>query len=452
MCTNPILIRNRRFRCLDRSVPGSFIKVPCGHCDECLTARANDIYVRTRYEFEDALRHGGVGFMCCLTYSPDLVPYYKGMKVFNKKHVIDFIKRLRTNLDRYFHVNFGHDAPDFKYVVTSEYGTDPTRTHSPHYHLLFAFHHPISLTAFRYNYKKSLCVSKGNKKIPVFGYIFQCDLLDFSRGGIKYSGKYILKDLQYEKQRKEIKARIAFEMEKINTEFHIKSICETYEDEFYNRCIRSRKDYRKAVSERVLPYRHMLQFYMCSNDLGCSCIIKKYGRSILSLPTLNFEGFPFRLPRQVKERIRKNYGDQAFDELNKNIFLNFFKSASEDLIAAGKLTRPDFIQLFEFARLFIFPRSGHFYLVNPEGYDLSKHLSDTSSLVDSHQFICDLAMFRDNDFYVYREALYHVLSMYDSKDMREFRASVAKLKFEKQTAQYEQKKRNKPTIDYNEIL
>ena len=153
MCTSPILIKNRKFRPLNSlEYVHKFVRVPCGVCDECLRKRAKDIYVRARFASEDAFLAGGTGFMVTLTYDNDNVPVFefngKRMFVFNKKHVIDFIKRLRTSLDRFYNKHYGTDAPDFKYLFTSEFGTDPTRSHRPHYHGLILFRKTISLYSF----------------------------------------------------------------------------------------------------------------------------------------------------------------------------------------------------------------------------------------------------------------------------------------------------------------
>lgn len=164
MCTNPLYIKNSL---------GRTRQVPCGECDECLTQRANDIYVRCRLEYEHCLSVGGIGFMCCLTYSPKLVPYlyYKGkkLKVFDKMAIIKFMKRLRIRMDRIYRRFYGTNAPDFKYFVASEYGTSETGQHLPHYHLLFFFEKPISPRFFQVMFRDSTYSKKKMSVISV-GY------------------------------------------------------------------------------------------------------------------------------------------------------------------------------------------------------------------------------------------------------------------------------------------
>lgn len=152
MCTRPILIRNKKISSLGVTLRNSFIKVPCGNCDECLRKRAKDLYVRSRFVIENAALSGGNTFMCCLTYglkAPFFVCDGKKYYCFNKKHVQDFIKRLRINLDRFYNRNYNVDAPDFKYLVTSEFGTSDLGYHLPHYHLLFSFEKQVSLYVFK---------------------------------------------------------------------------------------------------------------------------------------------------------------------------------------------------------------------------------------------------------------------------------------------------------------
>ena len=166
MCTQPILIRNKKILS-SVNVRNSFIKVPCGYCEECLRKRAKNLFVLARYEAEKTFLNGGCGFMCTLTYDNDNVPILehdgKKFMVFNKKDVIKFIKRLRTKLDRFYLKHFGSLAPNFKYLVTAEFGTDPYKTHRPHYHLIILFEKFISLYYFRLCFQQSLIDSRTGK-------------------------------------------------------------------------------------------------------------------------------------------------------------------------------------------------------------------------------------------------------------------------------------------------
>lgn len=98
----------------DRLVP-----VPCGKCPECLKRRNNDWTFRLQQE---AKLHTSQYFVT-LTYSPEECPISdNGFMTLNKKHVQDFLKRLRKNTGSYI-----------RYYMCGEYGTQYQR---PHYHLI----------------------------------------------------------------------------------------------------------------------------------------------------------------------------------------------------------------------------------------------------------------------------------------------------------------------------
>lgn len=442
MCTSPILILNKRYRWLSVDTPRKYIQVPCGSCDECLRRRAADLFVRADYEWKACLRNGGCGFMCCLTYSNDLLPYLEidGIKymVFNKKDVIDFLKRLRVNLDRMFRRLFGVDAPDFKYLVTSEFGTDPDKTHRPHYHIIFFFMRPISLRAFRTAFIISLVNQKTGQRY--FGKIFQCDPLDVKRGGIRYSSKYILKDLLYETQRKNIIKLLNHERDRIEQEFGIIPFPECPMDEFKNKCVRASKEYRKAVSTSCLRYRHMLQFYLCSNDLGVSAIINRYGTNISQLPLLNVGGFAFALPKAVKTRFAELYGVKRSSELSKSIFIESFRMASSSLAKDGIISWQYVSKLTDFINEFVFIDGGFPYLSLPNGcFDC---LCDSLEFPDNEAKESEYRFMSDNDFYTLRSDVLYVIRLFNSPSRLALRRKVAHEKSLKEKSNYESKKRN----------
>ena len=384
MCTSPILIRNKKFRSISVHHPNEFIKVPCGCCDECLRKRAKDLYIRARFEAERCFKNGGCGFMCCLTYADSLVPYliYNGKKymVFNKKDVIKFIKRLRTHLDRFFKSHYGINAPDFKYIVTSEYGTDPTRSHRPHYHLIFLFDKYISYFVFHNAFVKSLTNSKTGKRY--FGIIYQCAPLDIKKGGIKYSTKYILKDISFSGQDKIIRQLINYNRDVIENEFSIISCPQTEDDFFFNRCVRSSKNYRKAVETRIRCYSNMLQFYLCSNDFGCTAIIEHYGENLFSLGVLNIDTFPYSIPKAVVQKIERVAGTERKDELVKSVFMSRFDQILEVSKYNNYIDNAKAALYRLFVDRFIISKYGCLYLVSPSGLSVSRRLFDLSRIDD----------------------------------------------------------------------
>lgn len=140
MCLSPIEIPNpyikygsfrldEKFRRFTPSSPN--IKVPCGHCSECLLAKS-DSFIQ-RCEIESLTSHV-VSVM--LSYSPHAIPTTTVLDPETGKehlvaypdnnHIANLIKRLRNN------DSFG--GRDFRYFAVSEYGS---KRHRPHWHILF---------------------------------------------------------------------------------------------------------------------------------------------------------------------------------------------------------------------------------------------------------------------------------------------------------------------------
>lgn len=101
-----------------------FFLAPCGKCDACQLSYASELKSRLALE---ALTYGDndIPFVT-LTYSPEFRP----IDGVCQEDVQKFLKRLRQNLLRVGLPNF------MRPFYVSEYGTDPLKTHRPHYHLL----------------------------------------------------------------------------------------------------------------------------------------------------------------------------------------------------------------------------------------------------------------------------------------------------------------------------
>lgn len=444
MCTSPILIKNRKYRSLYVKIPTSYISVPCGQCDECLRKRAKDLFVRAKYESEACFLNGGCGFMCTLTYDDMHLPYimHLGKKylVFNKKHVQDFIKRLRTNLDRYFLKSYETIAPDFKYLVTSEYGTNPFCSHRPHYHLIFLFNVSVSLAAFRRAFTQSLVNRRDNKRI--FGKIFQCDILNIKKGGILYSCKYILKDMTYGIQNGIIKDKIKFYTHYVNSKHGIRELAESSEDYFFNKAIRSTKAYKKDIATYVGKYRNMLQFYLVSNDFGCSAICRRYGENLFTLGVLNIDGFVYSIPKQVIQRLERSAGSDRRDSISKAVFISQFEKSINESVRDKFITANQGSQLLDFAKNFLQPRFGSLYFVSPSGVSYWNLISK-SPLRDYDELFNEMGFYDDNDFFTLRDKVYKVINHCNAPEKLKFRAALAKRKSDKEREDYVIKKRNK---------
>ena len=142
-CLHPIHIRNTS-KVLEFVGTPFEMDVPCGHCAECKKQMQSEYYFRAYYQAMDTLARKGYVYFDTLTYDNRNVP-----------HISDFVHELRNsildhmcfNLDHYRHFfvrlrrclkRHGFDpAHGLKYFLCSEYGTDDTKTHRPHYHILF---------------------------------------------------------------------------------------------------------------------------------------------------------------------------------------------------------------------------------------------------------------------------------------------------------------------------
>lgn len=103
----------------------------CGSCPECLSKRSSVWALRCVAESKNHISN----YMITLTY--DTFKYDKSMNIIgenpvnpnivcNKKHIQDFIKRLRKWQNK-------NNQKSLKYICTSEYGST---THRAHYHLI----------------------------------------------------------------------------------------------------------------------------------------------------------------------------------------------------------------------------------------------------------------------------------------------------------------------------
>lgn len=426
MCTSPLKINHPSFR-LKKYCPKLF--VPCGKCEECRNRVQNEIYVRLRSEYEYCRSVGGTAIMCDLTYSDDCVPKLRlpngeQIFVFNKRDVILFIKRLRTRLDRQYKRNWCKPAPKFKYFVSSEFGSDENGTHRPHYHLIIFFYEPISITLFRRSYYASFVVDNQNGTYKrCFGYIYKLEEIKPEKGGIKYSAKYVCKDVAYQNTTKYIKDVIDGLRLKIDEKFGIIRFPADDIQHIRNRCVRSSKEYKAEVEKVLLPYRHMLQFYLISNDVGGSSFLDKYYQDIDSLPIVNYDGFNYPIPRYIHYLVERNYGYSAKLALKKNLYLKALADQLTALYYEGVICEDEREDLMCFARRFIQPENGCLRLVS--------HLSTPFESGDWESFQNEMLFYYDNSFYDMRQRLYDLQSVFNSHDRLMFRANLARNKLNK---------------------
>lgn len=120
--------------------------VPCGKCEECRQSNNSQWFFRLRSELDWCRRNNWyIGFFT-LTYSDEHIPHLPESVIknkwligkstplcFSRKHVRTFIDNIRKRLNETYHIS------GIKYMVCSEYGTDPAHTQRSHYHGLVCF-------------------------------------------------------------------------------------------------------------------------------------------------------------------------------------------------------------------------------------------------------------------------------------------------------------------------
>lgn len=137
MCYRPIRIINKS-RSFSSSSSPLFLYVPCGKCEQCLTLKQNDWFIRAFSQWRTYEQLGGSTFFVTLTYRDADLPIHGKYRVFNKRHIQNFIKKLKIYLAR-------RGLPDnIGYFITCEYGS---KTDRPHYHGLLYF--PYKIDSFQ---------------------------------------------------------------------------------------------------------------------------------------------------------------------------------------------------------------------------------------------------------------------------------------------------------------
>lgn len=129
MCTNLIKIYNKSHYHNPKAIR-LYITVPCGKCAECIAQKRAEWSLRSQVEFDYCLRNGGYVYFDTLTYNNDNIPRFRGHACFQRKHIQDFLKRVRKRIVKDHKIM----QRAFRYFYVSEYGHNYKR---PHYHILF---------------------------------------------------------------------------------------------------------------------------------------------------------------------------------------------------------------------------------------------------------------------------------------------------------------------------
>lgn len=221
MCYNPLPVetfKRLRYYSPQQKYVGAKHFVPCGQCAECRAKTQQEWFLRARAEGRHCLSRGGKILFLTFTYResdvPLYVPHYDNgllafkeitgllpaerpagsFMCFNHKHFRNYLKSFRKVFERagFFET--------FKYIITSEYGTDIRYTQRPHYHVLFflppEIHayivhcvgpHENDIVRFFAKYWHYGFVSKSNE----YGLYVNSDRC------ARYVSKYVTKDINY---------------------------------------------------------------------------------------------------------------------------------------------------------------------------------------------------------------------------------------------------------------
>lgn len=123
-CIAPTEIKNPHY-----GIRGTYyMAVPCGKCPNCLADRRADWSLRLQIE----LKNSTSAHFITLTYNDENLYYNEnGVPSINKKHMQDYMKRLRKTT-----------SEKLRYYTVGEYGTKHKR---PHYHILL-FNYPPNIS------------------------------------------------------------------------------------------------------------------------------------------------------------------------------------------------------------------------------------------------------------------------------------------------------------------
>lgn len=138
MCLNKTTIRNRRAPWKASEYDKYLLEVPCGSCPDCCKTKANDLLVRTYFEF--TRNDFNSAFFVTLDFDDDHLPKYNNIPCFDSEVIKHFFHRLR------------YYTGSFRYLYVTEYGSGLGR---PHYHVIFLFDKELSKPFFFNSVRKS---------------------------------------------------------------------------------------------------------------------------------------------------------------------------------------------------------------------------------------------------------------------------------------------------------
>lgn len=211
MCLFPRKILNRSKTHYLNGGQSAYVTIPCGQCSECRAAKVNEYSFRAYYEMMSTLDKGGYIYFDTLTYSDEHLPHVsdfisevpKGsfcdFPCFERKSPHRFFCKLKTQLERR-----GFNPKAIRYFFTSEYGTDPNRTHRPHYHVLFYITDPSldwltfsSAVQHAWTYGRTDGIGYQSAAY-VSKHVYTTDTSEPVQQVVNYVSKYVVKDCAFQ--------------------------------------------------------------------------------------------------------------------------------------------------------------------------------------------------------------------------------------------------------------
>lgn len=242
MCTQPIIIYNNQ-RFVSPDAMDVFRKCPCGVCVACQHQKETEYFLRSYYEFLDCI----YAYWDHLTYDDHRIPTKFGRYCFSRKHVQNFIKRLRKAI----YLCYGINEDAFRYFVASEYGDD---FHRVHYHIVFYVHNDLldpeglqDLITYCWEHGTT-----GNQRRINDGEKQVSDFVISSPAALAYVAKYIYKDDDFTRK---------------NIEFVIAEICSNniYPPDFLTLHHHNKRNFSYITCNRNFRF-HVPNLKYCSLD------------------------------------------------------------------------------------------------------------------------------------------------------------------------------------------
>lgn len=210
-CLNPVRVPNQS-RFFNLNTRHSFyVTGRCGKCAGCQQNKSAEWSFRAYKHAEDCFRVGGYVLFDTLTYSDKFVPHLRDYEEFSSLLPSEDFMCFSSEDLRLFHVRLrrrleyeGFGSGVYNYFVSTEYGTDPTKTHRPHYHLLFYVYKDLDPLVFSRFVSESWRFGRtdGYSYKPtqyILGNVFR-SLVVGSRRVVNYVTKYVQKSSAFEKQ------------------------------------------------------------------------------------------------------------------------------------------------------------------------------------------------------------------------------------------------------------